>query len=57
MSSIEAKIKNRAANYKRGKNGDVNFRDILRQVNMVFWISLGLFFFVFFLINFSLLEV
>lgn len=32
MSSIEANIKNRAASYKRGKNKDVNFRDILRQV-------------------------
>lgn len=36
MSSIEAKIKNRAANYKRGKNGEVNFRDILRQVTCLF---------------------
>ncbi|KAE9534341.1 hypothetical protein AGLY_008431 [Aphis glycines] len=31
MSSIESKIKNRSANYKRGKNRDVNFRDIMRN--------------------------
>lgn len=32
MSSIETKMKNRSSNYKRNKNRDVNFRDILRQV-------------------------
>ncbi|XP_060877619.1 uncharacterized protein LOC132950278 [Metopolophium dirhodum] len=31
MSSIESKIKSRSANYKRGKNRDVNFRDIMRH--------------------------
>jgi len=34
MSSIESKIKNRSANYKRGKNRDVNFRDIMRHVSI-----------------------
>lgn len=33
MSSVEAKIKKRAADYKRGKNREVNFRDILREVS------------------------
>jgi len=32
MSTVEAKIKNRVTNYKRGKNKEVSFKDILRQV-------------------------
>lgn len=34
MSGIESKVKNRSANFKRGKNRDVNFRDIMRRVSM-----------------------
>jgi len=29
---MESKHKNRSANYKRSKNRDVNFRDIMRHV-------------------------
>lgn len=36
MSSVESKYKKRAANYKRGKNREVNVKDILRQVLIVF---------------------
>lgn len=52
MSSIESKIKNRSANYKRGKNRDVNFRDIMRNVRInvyqyFFIVYLNIFIFIF----------
>lgn len=43
MSSIELKFKKRAANYKCGRNREVNVKDILRQVFFNFFVYIFLF--------------
>lgn len=47
MSSVDSKFKKRAANYKRGKNREVNVKDILRQVPKVLLFFFCLYIYVF----------
>lgn len=52
MSSADAKLKNRAASYKRVKNRETHFRDILREVyhyiyNFIYYKFNNVFIFIF----------